>query len=243
MKSKWEEFFDEHAPHYHRNVFVRNTVAEVDFFLNLYPISRGATILDVGCGIGRHSIELARRGYRPTGIDLSGGMLEQAQKNAGDLPIEFIKADATQFDLGRKFDAAISLCEGAFNLLSEEENADAHDRRILKNIANHLESGAPFLLTALNGYTMIRQMDDAGVAAGAFDPATMVAEYQDEMNLPEGKKVVEIRERLFIPPEMVRMLRETGFRCDHVYGGTAGEWARRSLKLDEIEAMYVCRRM
>jgi hypothetical protein len=55
--------------------------------------------------------------------------------------------------------------------------------------------------------------------------------------------VVRIRERLFIPPEMVRLLAEAGLRCDRVFGGTAGNWGQRPLDLDEIEVMYVCRRV
>jgi hypothetical protein len=39
------------------------------------------------------------------------------------------------------------------------------------------------------------------------------------------------------------MVAEAGMRCDHVYGGTAGQWGFRPLLLDEIEAMYVCRKV
>ncbi|HVB74545.1 MAG TPA: hypothetical protein VNE38_13400, partial [Ktedonobacteraceae bacterium] len=63
-KNQWEAFFDNHAPHYMQNVFTRNTLAEVDFLLEVLSIAAGASILDMGCGTGRHAIELARRGYR-----------------------------------------------------------------------------------------------------------------------------------------------------------------------------------
>ncbi len=243
MPSQWQEFFDNHAPHYDQNNFVRHTKEEADFFLSLFPIERGAKILDVGCGTGRHCVEFARRGFQMTGLDLSQGMLDEAQKKVGNLPIRLVKADATNFELNEVFDAAFSLCEGAFNLLSETEDAELHDRSILQNIARHLKPGAPFLLTALNGYQIIRQMDDNAVQLGAFNPITMVAHYKDELDLPEGKKEIVIRERLFIPPEMVKLLNQTGFRCEYVFGGTAGDWGRRPLRLDEIEAMYVCRRL
>ncbi len=74
----WEEFFDAHAPLYDQNDFTQNTVGEVDFILDELSVPAGASILDVGCGTGRHSIELARRGYDVTGLDLSAQMLARA---------------------------------------------------------------------------------------------------------------------------------------------------------------------
>jgi len=243
MPTEWQSFFDAHAPHYDENPFTEHTVAEVDFFLNLFPIEPGATILDVGCGTGRHSAELARRGFKVTGVDISEGMLAEALKKSDQ--VEWIQADATQplpLD-GRVFDAAISLCEGGFGLIGQKEDPEEHDLAILRNIAAHLKPGGPFLLTAMNAYAVIRQMKHELIGEGRFDPATMVSSYEDEWTLPEGTRVMKIRERLFIPPEMVRMLREAGLRCDRVFGGTAGSWGQRPLQLDEIEAMYVCRRI
>jgi SAM-dependent methyltransferase len=240
----WAVFFDRHAPHYEQNPFTHHTVAEVDFLLTLFPLPPGATILDVGCGTGRHARELTRRGFRVTGVDVSPGMLAEARRKAAEdgLEIEFLQADATDFALDRTFDAALCLCEGGVGLLDLGESAEQHDRAIFTRIYEHLRPGAPFLLTALNGYATIRQMNDQHIAEGRFNPATMESNYLDEMDLPEGMRVIRIYERLFIAPEMVRLLESAGFRVENVFGGTAGHWARRFLSLDEVEAMYVCRR-
>jgi 2-polyprenyl-3-methyl-5-hydroxy-6-metoxy-1,4-benzoquinol methylase len=240
----WRAFFDAHAPHYMGNVFTRNTLAEVEFLLDVLKPPSGGAILDMGCGTGRHAVELARRGFRVTGVDLSEGMLEQAQKAALEAKVEvaWVHADATTYASASVFDAALCLCEGGFGLVNHDEDPIAHDLGILRSIHRALVPGGGFMLTALNGYAIIRRMSDENVAQGSFDPATMMAVYADQWNLPEGSRDVLIRERLFIPPEIVAMMRHVGFTVEHVWGGTAGDWGRRAVKLDEIEAMFVGRK-
>ncbi len=242
--STWKSFFDSQAERYEENPFTNHTAAEIDFFLSLFAITPGSRILDMGCGTGRHSIELAKRGYIPTGVDFSEGMLQVARQNTrkAGLEIEFILADATTWEADRIFDAAICLCEGGVGLLDAGENAERHDHAIFTNIAAALSPNAPFLLTAMNAYATIRQMSDEQIAAGCFNPANMYSTYQDEWDLPGGMTVMNIHERLFTPPELVKLLSAAGFVVDNVFGGTAGHWARRFLSLDEVEAMYVCRK-
>lgn len=222
------------------NAFTGNTRQEVDFLLDLFDLLPGSHILDMGCGTGRHSVEFAKRGYRVTGVDLSEGMLNQARKAArqSKVDVEWIHADATTFSSDILFDAAVCLCEGGLGLIESQEDPVFHDLSILKNIYNSLRPNAPFCVTAMNGYATIRQMTDELVQNGRFDPATMVSQYEDEWDLPDGKKLMQIRERLFIPPEFVALLRHVGFSVEGVWGGTAGEWGKRPIKLDEIEAMY-----
>jgi 2-polyprenyl-3-methyl-5-hydroxy-6-metoxy-1,4-benzoquinol methylase len=240
----WKEFFDSQASTYEQNPFTQHTTAEIDFLLNLYPLPKGSKVLDIGCGTGRHSIELSVRGYNVAGIDISEAMLRIAQNNAITTGVSprFYPGDARTFDLEEKFDMAVCLCEGALGLIERGEDPMQHDLSVYQRAAAHLKPNAPFIVTCLNGYSVIRQMKDEYTADGRFNPATMVSHYMDEWDLPEGKKQVQIYERLFIAPEVVRMLSEAGFTVDAVYGGTAGYWSRRPLSLDEVEAMYVCRR-
>jgi len=237
----WQKFFDQHAPHYMQNPFTANTRAEVEFLLELLELPKGSRILDMGCGTGRHAVMLAERGFRVTGVDLSEGMLNEARKaaaNAG-VEVEWIHADATTWESDTLFDAAICLCEGAVGLADLDEEPVGHDLAVLRRIYGALRPNARFVMTAMNGYAVIRQMTDEMVLEGRFDPASMLSYYEDEWELPEGKKTMQIRERLLIPPEMVALLRHVGFTVEAVWGGTAGEWGRRPVKLDEVEAMYV----
>jgi SAM-dependent methyltransferase len=84
------------------------TASECDFLQEALELKAGARVLDVPCGNGRHSIELARRGYRVTGVDLSEEFLAKARKSAREagVEVEFVRADMRALDVGGPFDGA-----------------------------------------------------------------------------------------------------------------------------------------
>jgi hypothetical protein len=67
----------------------------------------------------------------------------------------------------------------------------------------------------------------------------MVEVYTMEYDTPEGKKGVLVRERSYVPTELVMLFRQAGFEVEHIWGGTAGDWGRRKIHLDEMEMMVV----
>ncbi|MBN1444340.1 MAG: methyltransferase domain-containing protein [Planctomycetes bacterium] len=238
----WQEFFDAHAPLYDQNVFTKNTVREVDFLIEELGVSEGASILDVGCGTGRHSIELARRGYAVTGLDLSAGMLSRAAElaEAAGVRVAWVHADATRFSFPAAFDAAVCLCEGAFGLLGQQDDPIEQPLSILCNISRSLKPQAKAVLTVLNAAAMIRRYKDEDVAQGRFDPLKMVE--SSELSPREGLPAVPGRERAFVATELVLLFRLAGMSVLEMWGGTAGNWGRRPLLLDEIEIMIVARK-
>lgn len=242
--NSWQRFFNNHAPHYMQNAFTRNTKAEVDFILKELKLKPGVRLLDVGCGTGRHAVEFARRGYKVTGVDLSMRMLAEAKRaaNTAGVKVEWVHADATAFRLNKRFDAAFCLCEGAFGLLGLDDDPVEHDLRILRNIAQALKNDARFVLTTLNAFRKIREINQDDVEKGRFDLVNMV-EALSELDVPEGKKKVKLREKSYTPSELAWLLREVGFEVEHIWGGTAGEWGRRKIRLDEIEFMIVAKRI
>jgi len=97
-----------------------NYEGDVDYLEDVFRRykAKPRTILDLGCGTGNHSVPLARRGYRVSGIDRSASMIAQAKKKASRLrnPPRFVRADMRTFRFGQRFDAALCLF-GAFGYL------------------------------------------------------------------------------------------------------------------------------
>ena len=136
MKQWYEAIFENSAHKYDKEVFVRGTPGECDFIEQELNYNKNLRIIDVGCGTGRHSIELSRRGYRITGIDLSESQLARAKDKAkqANLKIDFQQLDARKLPFNGEFDVAIMFCEGAFPLMETDEM----NFEILKNVTSAL---------------------------------------------------------------------------------------------------------
>ena len=240
--NSWEEFFDKHAPIYDDNEFTTNTIQEIDFLLEELDISPGASILDVGCGTGRHAVELAQRGYIVTGVDISAEMLSKAndKAKAAGVSVEWVHSDATRLSLDKEFDSAICLCEGAFGLLGSGDDAIEHPSAILRNISRCLKPKAKALFTVLNGFAMIRKHTQDDVEQDRFDPLT-ISEVSD-CSPVEGCPPMRLRERAFVPTGLVLLFQRAGMKVLNMWGGTAGNWKRQKINLDEIEIMIVARK-
>ncbi|MCK4831249.1 MAG: class I SAM-dependent methyltransferase, partial [Anaerolineales bacterium] len=96
MSKQWYEELYESFENYDQEPYTQNTQAEVDFIERVIGRHRSRRILDVGCGTGRHALELARRGHQVVGIDLSEEMLAKGRVAAAEenLDLAFIARDA-----------------------------------------------------------------------------------------------------------------------------------------------------
>ena len=116
-KKQWyESLFENYARKYDNENFTQGTIGECDFIESELNFDKSVKILDVGCGTGRHSIELTKRGYAVKGIDLSESQLTLAREKAKNynLNIDLSRHDARDLPFKNEFDLAIMLCEGGF---------------------------------------------------------------------------------------------------------------------------------
>lgn len=240
---QWQEFFKYEADQYDNEPFTQATKEEVAFLIDQIQLPRGASILDVGCGTGRHSVALAQHGFAVTGIDLSEHMLEKARARAAaaNLNVAFIQCDATTFSSKPVFDAAIGLCEGAMGLLGQGDDPIERDLTVLRNVFAALKPSGQFIVNALNVFRVARQVGQ-DQEADTFDVMSQTTVNTMVFETLKGPVEIPCRERMYTPTEFTLMLRVAGFRVKHVWGGTAGNWRRGPMDLDEYELMAVAQK-
>lgn len=124
------------------------TEAEVDRAIMMLRPQGGERVLDLACGIGRHSLELRRRGFEVVGVDISPDLLEIAGGEAQlkHLDVEFMEADLRELDLRDEFDLVLSLNDGAVGYFE----TDAENRRTFEVVAQALRAGGGHLMQLPN---------------------------------------------------------------------------------------------
>ena len=247
MKQWYEELFQDFADNYDRESFTSGTLGEVDFIEREISFNKKGRILDIGCGTGRHSLELARRGYSVTGIDLSPDMIGKAKALAQkeNLTIDLQVMDARDFNFEGAFDLAIMLCEGAFPLMETDEM----NFSILQNVFNSLKPGGKLIQTTLNGlfplFHSVKEFMDKGDNLGqssgnTFDLMTFrdlsVYDIEDDHG---NKKSLNCNERYYVPSEMTWLLKSAGFRKSDIYGCKLGAFSREDVLTTEDFEMLV----
>jgi 2-polyprenyl-3-methyl-5-hydroxy-6-metoxy-1,4-benzoquinol methylase len=251
MKQWYEALFENYGNKYDDECFTQGTVGECDFIEKEIDFNKKYKILDIGCGTGRHSIELAKRGYNVTGIDLSDSLLEKARQKATKpgLEISFLKCDARQLSYHSEFDIVIMLCEGAFPLMETDEM----NFKILENARNALkDTGGKLIFTTLNGlFPLFHSVKDflaskvndgnARYDKNSFDLMTFrdsdVTTIIDDSGI---KKELKCNERYYVPSEITWMLKSLGFKKIDIHGAKLGAFSRNDkLATDDYEMLVI----
>lgn len=128
--------------------WVEDTERQVDFLIDKMQLRGDEKILDLGCGFGRHSLLLAKRGFAVTGVDITPEYIEyaarQAQKDA--LNAHFICADIRELIFENEFDVALNMADGAIGYL---EN-DAENQKIFQTVARALKPNGKHFMDIMN---------------------------------------------------------------------------------------------
>ena len=227
------EMFDMIGERFLALPFTQGTAQEVEFLVETLGLGTKERVLDVACGPGRHSVALAQRGLRVTGVDLSDKLLAIAKRTAeleGVATAEFVKGDARELPWQEEFDAAICLCEGAFGLLE----SDMENERVLNSIMRALKPGGKMALTCLSLYHLMRRNDELS----NFDPQTNMLEREEMVQVEGGgEERFRFHERYYDFPGVKLLLERVGFRNILGFGCRAGDYARRAITIDDIELL------
>ncbi|MCL5036605.1 MAG: class I SAM-dependent methyltransferase [Chloroflexi bacterium] len=247
MPTQWyEKVFENFACQYDKECFTQGTVGEADFIEKELDFDCSKIILDIGCGTGRHAVELTKRGYSVTGIDMSENQLAHARQKANEagVTVNFELRDARELDYAGSFDLVMMLCEGAFPLMETDEM----NFKILGNAYRALKPGGKFIFTTLNllfplahfGENFICGYDEnKNYTDKVFDLATFrlhsVFSFHDDDGVEQS---VHSNERYYAPGEIRWMLECLGFGEIVVSGCELGHFDReRPLSTDDMEIL------
>lgn len=223
----WSEIFDESYLQLVPGSTRSRTSREVAFLIGSLAPVEGARLLDVGCGVGRHALELAERGMNVVGVDRSRVFLERALTAADErgLEVEFLLGDMREMSFELEFDGVYCI-ETTFGYFDDATNFD-----VLKRMVSALKPGARLLIDQVNRDHVVSQvprrswwetgdmvvMDDV-----RFDHAT--SRLLIERSLVEGggdpwEQHISIR--LYAPHEMCTMMRALGLEVLGISGDIA----------------------
>ncbi len=247
--------FNEYARYYDLLYRDKDYAGESDYVHNLIQTgSPGArTILNLGCGSGRHDRCLMDRGYAVTGVDLSQEMLTAARDAATDNgALRYVQGDVRTVRLEKTFDIVISL----FHVMSYQvSNADL--TAAFATAYSHLKPGGLFIFDCWYGpgvltdrpTVRVKELEDeitsvTRIAQPIMHPNQNVVDVNYRVFLRD-KSSASIREicethrmRYLFLPEVEQMLSSGGFELQ-----AAEEWLTAApLCLTSWSAVFVCRR-
>lgn len=204
---------------------------EVDELLSLLDTDP-SSVLDVGCGLGRHTRAFAERGLQATGIDISGPFLSQARKRASADGVadrtEFRKRDMRTLDeVDEQFDLVVCLFN-TFGYFSEAEN-----RKVLEQMRDRLTEGGACVVQVGNKDALLTDLPESRIHESEdgmiveqyeFDsPTSRLTRTRDTFEADDGALQhlgrTEYKVRNYSPGEIEQRLRRAGFETVTLYGG------------------------
>jgi SAM-dependent methyltransferase len=223
----WEELFNEDYLRATPPLSERVVKREVDFIEESLGVAQGATLLDLACGVGRHAVELGRRGYKVLGLDLSPVMVAKAQEasRAANVAVVFHQADMREMAFEDAFDG-VCCWDTSFGYFDEEKNA-----QVIHGIRKALRKGGRLILDVVNRDYIMRQSPSVAWFEGdrcicmdemQIDVITSRMRVKRTMILEDGRsREIEYSIRVYSLHELGRLLHECGFRVAEVSGRIA----------------------
>lgn len=219
-------FGEQYMKEYAHMLPPERTKFEINFVEKAMKLKRGAKVLDLACGHGRHSIELASRGYKVTGQDLNSYFLKLAEDSAKveKVNVRWVKSDMRRIPFTKEFDAVINLFT-AFGCL---EN-DGEDEKVMKQIYKALKPKGKFLLDVANRDRIIRHyiekdwmiLPDSTIELTEKKYDAIKGGHDDIRTYlyPDGKrKQFVLKVRMYTITELISMMNRSGFEFKKAFG-------------------------
>jgi SAM-dependent methyltransferase len=237
-----EHWFEPVADHlgaaYLRYSFTKGTDQEVAFLVDALGLEPGQRLLDVGCGPGRHAHAFARLGLEVVGVDISQRFVDLATEEA-PAGASFQRGDARALAFDAEFDAAISLCQGAFGLTGGPGAPLDGDGAVLDGMARALRPGGRLAVSAFSAYFQLRYLEDQD----RFDAVAGVNHERTEVRDEAGSVAeVDLWTTCFTPRELRLLAAASGLEVDHLWSVTPGAYRRTEPAIDSPELLLVAHR-
>lgn len=238
----WKTLFDQkYLDTYLSDLTSERTVKEVDFVVQATSLQPSDKILDLACGHGRHSIELAKRGFNVTGLDYSEPFIEKAKSDTrqAGVNVEFLRGDMKNLPFNENLDVVLMLFTslGYFN--------DEHNQKTLREIGKSLKPNGRFLIDVISGEAVISRFNKEGQKEEGsnrlkiprtyevggltvdevewFDPDEhQIHNHREWVDKSGQKKEYDYYLRVYTVPQYKEMLSKAGLQFREVWGDFQG---------------------
>jgi SAM-dependent methyltransferase len=231
---------------YRRNAFAAHTDVEVAALLARTGLIAGQTVVDVGCGDGRHLRALARRGINGIGVDVSPALVEAARDAAAAESDAWPDGTTVRFrwpmrDTSTRWrtwpgggaDVAWALCQGAFGTHPDS------DPDVLAGLAGCVRPGGLVVVTAFHALFAVRHL----VEGDAFDPTRLLHHQVSEVRGPDDTRAhFDLWTAAYTVRDLVCAGRAAGLEVIEVVGAEPGRYDATEVRLDDPELLLVARR-
>jgi len=202
----------------------KRTLQEVDFIIKASGIKNGDRILDVPCGVGRHSLILANKGFFLTSVDFSKEYLSEAIKKAKRMKlknIEFIRNDMRNIDFEGDFDLVINMFT-SFGYFDDRDNFN-----FLKKVHRALKKDGKFIIDVKNGVFIRKNLSEKNweIAGDVIELQEFVWIDKNTLKntwhkIEDGKmKTRTFCLKMYDKKSLSKILKKAGFKVLKIYGG------------------------
>jgi SAM-dependent methyltransferase len=230
----WRTWFGPSYLALYDQTLTERTPIEIDRLETLLQLRPPGRILDLPCGQGRHAIEMARRGYEVTGMDISPFLIEIARERAqaAGVQVHWLTGDMRQRIPAVEFDLILNLFT-SFGYFADDDD----DQQVLEAAASMLAPGGRFVLEVINGERVMANFEERGwftvgqsavMEARSLDRPSQRMVVQRTVSTPPDTETSSHTLRLYTGSQLEAAMRRAGFGRVDIHG----DWSAEPLARD-----------